>query len=57
MSFEAFMFVIFNVGGFWVMMPCSVVVGYQHFRGSCCLHLQREPTTTLHNVTSQKTLT
>jgi len=20
--------------------PCSVVVGYQHFRGHCCLHLQ-----------------
>jgi hypothetical protein len=21
---------------------CSVVVGYQHFRGPCCLHLQSE---------------
>jgi len=21
-------------------MPCSVVVGYQHFRGPCCFHLQ-----------------
>jgi hypothetical protein len=24
---------------FWVMMLCSVVVGYQCFRGPCCLHL------------------
>jgi len=24
---------------FWVVMLCNVVVGYQHFRGSCCLHL------------------
>jgi hypothetical protein len=24
---------------FWVLIPCSVVVEYQHFRGSCCFHL------------------
>jgi hypothetical protein len=24
---------------FWVVTPCSVVVGYQCFRGPCCLHL------------------
>jgi len=24
---------------FWVVSPCSVVVGYQRFRGPCCLHL------------------
>jgi len=26
----------------WVVMPCSIVVGYQHFRGLCCLHLWSE---------------
>jgi len=24
---------------FWVVMLCSVAVGYQCFRGSCCPHL------------------
>jgi len=24
---------------FWVVMLCSDVVGYQYFRGSCCLRL------------------
>jgi hypothetical protein len=27
---------------FRVVIPCSVVVGYQRFRGPCCLHLQGE---------------
>jgi hypothetical protein len=27
---------------FWVVTPCIVVVGYQRFRGPCCLHLQGE---------------
>jgi len=22
---------------FWVVAPCSVVVGYRHFGGLCCL--------------------
>jgi hypothetical protein len=25
---------------FWVVTPCSDVVGYQRFGGTCCLHLQ-----------------
>jgi hypothetical protein len=32
----------FQVEVFWVVMLCSVVVEYQHFRGPCCLHLQGE---------------
>jgi len=27
---------------FWAVMPHTVVVGYQQFRGPCCLHLQGE---------------
>jgi hypothetical protein len=27
---------------FWVVTPYSDVVGYQYFRGPCCLHLQGE---------------
>jgi hypothetical protein len=38
-SFEAFTSVIFQVVVFWVVMPCSVVVEYHHFRVPCCLHL------------------
>jgi len=26
----------------WVVMPCSDVVGDQHFGGPCCLHLHPE---------------
>jgi len=25
---------------FWIVTPCRFVVGYQRFRGSCCLHIQ-----------------
>jgi hypothetical protein len=27
---------------FWAVSPNSDVVGYQHFRGLCCLHLHDE---------------
>jgi len=27
---------------FWVLMSCSVVVGYQCFAGLCCFHLHPE---------------
>jgi len=40
--FEVFMVVKIQVKVFWVVMLCSVVVGYQHFGGPCCLHLQGE---------------
>jgi hypothetical protein len=56
--FEVFMAVKIQVEVFWVVMSCGVVVGYQHFRGPCCLHLLKpgslicwHPITTLHNVT------
>jgi hypothetical protein len=59
---EAFMVVMFQVEVFWVVTLCSVVVGYQHFRGPCCHHHQRHmkcgyPTTISHGVTTQKTST
>jgi hypothetical protein len=39
-SFEAFTAVMSRVEVFWVVTPCSVVVGYHRFRGPCCLHLR-----------------
>jgi len=41
-NFEAFTAVMFQVKVFWDVTPCSVLVGYQRFRGPCCLHLQGE---------------
>jgi hypothetical protein len=38
-SFEAFTVVMFQFEVFWLVMPCSGAVGYQHFSGPCCLHL------------------
>jgi len=29
----------FHIEVFWVVTPCSVVVGYQHFGGPRCLQL------------------
>jgi len=52
---------------FGVVTPCSVVVGYQHFRGPCYLHLpwmcrQHGPPelwclTTLYGVTTENNST
>jgi hypothetical protein len=33
------MAVMFQIEVFWVVMFCSIVVGYQ---GPCCLHIQGE---------------
>jgi len=40
LSFEALTVVMLQVKVFWVVMPCNVLVGYQRFRGPCCLHLK-----------------
>jgi hypothetical protein len=40
-SFEA-LTAVTQVDVFWVLTPCSIVVGYQRFRSPCCLHLQGE---------------
>jgi len=37
---------------FWVVTPCSVVVGYQRFGEPCCLHLHGEVFKGLWVVTS-----
>jgi hypothetical protein len=34
-------FVRIQVSVFWVVTPCSVVVGYRRFGEPCCLHLHR----------------
>jgi hypothetical protein len=39
--FGVFTAVRIEVKVFWVVTPCGVV-GYQCFRGVCCLHLQGE---------------
>jgi hypothetical protein len=41
-SSEAFMALVFQIEVFWFVTPCSVVVGYQRFRGPYCHHLQDE---------------
>jgi hypothetical protein len=39
--FEAFTAVKIQVEVFWVMSPCSVMIGYQLLRGPCCLHVHQ----------------
>jgi len=36
------MTVTFHIEVFWVVTPCNSVLGYEPFRGPCCLHLQGE---------------
>jgi len=36
------MVVMFQVKDFWVVISCSVVIGYHCFRGPCCLHHKGE---------------
>jgi hypothetical protein len=36
------MLIIFQVKVFWVVMPCSVTVGYQWLEEPSCLHLKGE---------------
>jgi hypothetical protein len=38
--FEAFVAAKIQVEVFWVVTPCSVMVGYRRFERCCCLHLQ-----------------
>jgi hypothetical protein len=40
--FEVFMAVKIQVKVFWVVIPCSAVVGYYCLGRPCCLHLQGE---------------
>jgi hypothetical protein len=50
--FEGFAAVKIQVEVFWVLTPCVVMVGYQRFRGPCCLHLQgQEILASYHNTT------
>jgi hypothetical protein len=51
--FEVLRAVKTQVEVFCVVMVCSGVIGYQHFRGSCCFHLQGEVPTLVsyHNTT------
>jgi hypothetical protein len=58
---ETFTAVVFQVEAFCVVTPSGVVLGYQRFKGPCCLHLQHGPlkrwypTKTQHGITTQKT--
>jgi len=42
MRSEVFIAVKIQVEALWVVIPCSVAVGYQHFGGPCCLRFQGE---------------
>jgi hypothetical protein len=40
--YEVLTAVKIHIEDFWVVTACNGVVGYQRFRGTCCLHLQGE---------------
>jgi hypothetical protein len=42
---------------FWVMTPCGVMVGYQHFGGLFTLKIKAQSIATLDGITLQKTST
>jgi len=42
MQFDTFTAMMFQVEIFWVATPCIVMVGYQHFRLTCCFRLKGE---------------
>jgi hypothetical protein len=64
---ETFGYTVIEFAVFWIVMPCSVVVGYQRFGGQCCIYLQgwtwrlhgpprsSYSTTTMHGANTQKT--
>jgi hypothetical protein len=54
---EVFMVMKIHVTAFWIVTSCSDMVGYQCFREPFCLHLEGEMITSLHGVTTQKTVT
>jgi hypothetical protein len=39
-GFEVLMVASMKMTVFWVVVQCSLVEVYQHFRGTCCLHHQ-----------------
>jgi len=42
--FEVSVVVKIQAEVFWIVIPCSVVIGYRHFKSLCCLHLQSKVT-------------
>jgi len=42
--------VLVKVKVFWVVMPCSFVVGHQRFGGPCCFHPEDGGRMALRNV-------